>query len=205
MGRYVTQEAVLVRLRGKVKVTENPDQEPDRLPILLLTRLIAEAEGAVEMDLSPRYLAPFQTLGGGSFSQLPQSPTQMVIKTLCELLSAIRVLETDFGRGSSVDSSKYADSMQNRYNLMIFGNEEKKVPGLLTLRENTFNIFKLPPLPALRSNYQMAAVDTGFAGFIDRSDDFGFGSYPAMQINSPEENFWNGFINPEPQNFTSDR
>ncbi len=202
MGRYINQEAVLVRLRGKVKTTDNPDAEPDRMPLLLLNRLINESEGQVEMDLSPRYLAPFQTSDGNSFSQLPERPTKEMLRTLCELLSVIRVLETDFGRGSSSDASKYADSCQKRYNVIIYGDSEKKIPGLLSLRDETYNTFRLPPLPGLRSNYQAAAMDTGFAGYIARSDDFSGGAYPAMQINDPSETFWNGVIDHDPQDFT---
>lgn len=202
MGLYISQEAVLVRLRNKVKVTADPDDQSDRLPLLLLNQLISEAEGQVEMDLSTRYMAPFQTVDCKPFAQLPERPTRAIIKTLCELNAVMRVLETDFGRGSAVDASKYQDVCMKRYNFILYGDDEKNIPGLITLRENSYNTFRLPPLPFLRSNYQVAAVDNGFAGYVDRSDDFGFGSYPAMQINSPEENFWSGSIDAEPQDFT---
>ncbi len=194
MGRYISSEAVIVRLRGKVKVTSNPEAEPDRMPLLLLNRLINEAEGQVEMDLSPRYLAPFATTTGANFSQLPTRPTQEVLKTMCELLAVIRVLETDFGRGSSVDGSKYSDQCQKRYDRMVYGDEEKNVPGMLTTKKNSFNIFVLPPLPGLASNYQVAAVDSGFAGYVGISGTTGDGGYPAHQINDPSENFYNGYI-----------
>lgn len=197
MGKYITSEAVLIRLRGKVKVTSDPDREPDRMPLLLLNRLILEAEGAVEFDLSTRYAAPFQTIQGCPFDKLPRHPTQEVLKTLCELLSVIRVLETDFGRGSASDSSKYAESCQDRYDRMIHGDEEKGIPGLITLRKETFNVFRTPPLPGLKSSWQVSQVDTGFAGYVTRSDDTGHGGYPIHQINSPGENFWNGFIEAE--------
>jgi hypothetical protein len=202
MGRYINQEAVIIRLRNKVKFTDQPEAEPDRMPLLLLNRLISEAEGQVEMDLSPRYQAPFETTASGPFSQLPERPTREVLRTLCELMAVMRVLDTDFGRGSAVDSSKYGDSCNKRYNMMVYGDKEKGVPGLLTVRENTFNIFVLPPLIGLKSNYHMAAVDTGFAGFVDRTDDTGHGGYAEHQINSPGENFWNGFIDAQEQDWT---
>jgi hypothetical protein len=204
VGRYVSQEQVLVRLRGKVKVTDNPDEQPDRMPVMLLNRLISEAEGQVEMDLSPRYMAPFQRSDGRGFAALPERPTREVLRTLCELLAVIRVLETDFGRGSAADASKYADSTQKRYDFMLYGDETKGVPGLLSLRKDTYNQYRLPPLPGLKSNYHMGAVDTGFMGYVDRSDDVGEGSYPSHQINSPGENFWNGFIDSMEQDFTGD-
>lgn len=204
MGRYINQDAVIVRLRGKVKVTDDPETYPDRLPLALLNRLISESEGQVEFDLSTRYLAPFQTLNCGPFSQLPERPTKEIIRTLCELLAVVRVLETDFGRGSASDASKYSDSCQKRYDFILYGNDEKKIPGLITLREDTYNTFRTPPLPGLKSNYQVAAVDTGFAGFVGRSDDSGHGGYPALQINSPGETYWNGYIEAEAPDHTGE-
>lgn len=197
MGRYINSEAVIVRLRGKVKVTSNPDQEPDRLPLLLLNRLINEAEGQVEQDLSTRYEAPFTSQCGSGFAALPKHPTQEILRTLCELLSVIRVLETDFGRGSGLDGMKYADSSQKRYDVIIWGDDRK--PGLCTLREDTFNTFRTPPLPGLKSNYHVSQADNGFAGYVGRTDSPQHSSagYAADQINDPSQTFWNGIIAPD--------
>ena len=196
MGRYINSDAVIVRLRGKVKVTSDPEAEPDRLPLLLLNRLINEAEGQVEQDLSTRYFAPFQTQGGQPFALLPERPTKEILRTLCELLSVIRVLETDFGRGSGLDGMKYADSCQKRYDVVIWGDERK--PGLCSLRENTFNTFRSPPLPGLQSNYQVSQADNGFAGFVGKTGEHGLSAdYAIDQINSPAETFWNGHIGRE--------
>ena len=192
MGRYITSEAVIVRLRGKVKVTENPELEPDRMPLLLLNRLINEAEGQVEQDLSTRYAAPFVTIAGAPFSALPERPTKEILRTLCELLAVIRVLETDFGRGSGLDGAKYADSSQKRYDIIIWGDDRK--PGLCSLRENTFNTFRTPPLPGLASNYHIGQADTGFAGYVDRSGSSHGADYAINQINEPSQNFWNGTL-----------
>lgn len=194
MGRYINSEAVIVRLRGKVKTTLTPETEPDRMPMLLLNRLINEAEGQVEQDLCTRYEAPFTSICGGGFAALPKHPTQEIIRTLCELLAVIRVLETDFGRGSGLDGMKYADSSQKRYDVIIWGDEKK--PGLCTIRENTFNTFRSPPLPGLKSNYHVSQADNGFAGYVGRTDDprhvsAGFAS---EQINDPSQDYWNGFV-----------
>lgn len=201
MGRYINSDAVIVRLRGKVKVTSDPENEPDRMPLLLLNRIINEAEGEVETDLSTRYEAPFVTVDGRPFASLPIRPTQEVLRTLCELLAVVRVLETDFGRGSAVDASKYADSCQKRYDRILYGDHEKRIPGLITLRENSYNTFQLPPLPGLKSNYHVAQSDNGFSGFVGRTDDTGDGGYPAIQINDPSETFWNGSIDAVPEEF----
>lgn len=197
MGRYISSDAVIIRLRGKVKVTSNAEQEPDRLSLLLLNRLINEAESAVEQDLSTRYSAPFQTIQGGQFASLPERPTKEILRTLCELLSVVRVLETDFGRGSGLEGMKYAQNCQDRYDTMLYGDKEtggERRPGLISLRKDSYNTFRTPPLTGLMSNFQVSQVDTGFAGYVGRSDDHGVGGYPADQINDPAQNFWNGFI-----------
>lgn len=196
MGRYVSSDAVLIRLQGKVKVTDDPESNPDRLPLLLLNRLISEAEAQVEYDLSTRYFSPFQTVDCGPFSQVPERPTKEIIRTLCELVSVIRVLETDFGRGSSVDASAYALKTQERY--------DKMIAKLVELRPNTFNVFKYPPLPGLLLNYQVSKVDYGFAGYVSRTDDTGHGGFPALQINDPSQNFWNGFIDANEEHFNEE-
>lgn len=186
MGRYINSEAVIVRLRGKVKVTENPEENPDRLSLQLLNRLINEAEGQVEWDLSTRYEAPFRSRCGGPFARLPERPTQEILRTLCELLSVIRVLETDFGRGSVVDASKYSESTQSRY--------DKMVETLIEIRQGSFNIFRRPPLPGLMPNYMVSQADNGYAGYVTRTDDYRHVGSPVDQINSPSETFWNGYL-----------
>lgn len=193
MGRYINSEAVIVRLRGKVKVTSTPETEPDRLPLLLLNRLINEAEGSVEQDLSQRYAGPFVTVDNGPFANLPERPTREILRTLCELLATIRVLETDFGRGSGLDGMKYADACQKRYDIMVWGDEKK--PGLLSLKKNSYNTFISPPLPGLQLNWQLAQVDTGFHGFFGKTgSEHNAASYAEEQINDPSENYWNGHL-----------
>lgn len=194
MGAYISQTEVLVRLAGKVRVTDNPDAEPNRLPLLLLNRLIVEAESQVEQDLSTRYAAPFVTVDGGAFSQLPERPTRFILKTLCELMAVLRVLETDFGRGSGIDGSKYGENLMKRYNRMVFGDPDLKIAGLVSIRENSFNTFSTPPLPRLMSNYQVAKADTGFAGYVTHTGGRGNPGFPSEQINDPGENFWSGFV-----------
>lgn len=186
MGRYINTDAVIVRLRGKVKTTDDPEANPDRLPLALLNRLINEAEGQVEWDLSTRYAAPFQGYCGEPFARLPERPTQEILRTLCELLAVIRVLETDFGRGSVVDASKYSESTSARYGKMM--------ESLIEIRQGSFNIFRRPPLPGLKPNYMVSQSDNGFAGYVTRTDDVEHVGRPDMQINDPFQTYWNGQI-----------
>jgi len=71
MPLYITLEDVRLRLIGKVRFTTNPLDE-NKMSETLANRLIDEAEGQVELDLSPRYAAPFQTVSGTAFSNLPE-------------------------------------------------------------------------------------------------------------------------------------
>lgn len=195
MGLYVSTEQVKVRLAGKVRFTEDPEVEGEegKMSLALLNRLITEAEGQVELDLSPRYAAPFCTIEGRAFSNLPARPTRAVIQTLCELMAVMRVLETDFGRGSAIDGSKYFENQEKRYKAMVWGDAEKKTPGLMSLREGTFNTYALPPLPGIKLNYQNKA-DTGFMGIAVADSNFDDGSFAPGQINDPSEDFINGQI-----------
>lgn len=182
---YTKVNDVKLRLAGKVRFTDDPDTEPDKMPNALLKRLISEAEGDVEHDLSPRYIAPFQTIDGTAFSNLPERPTRDVIRTLAELKSVVRVLETDFGSGTAVNGDNYAESTQKRY--------DKMIGKLLEKRPGSFNQWAYPPLPSLRLNYMNEPADDGYAGRILVTSQ-GDGGFPAKQINDPSENFWNGDV-----------
>lgn len=187
MGLYCKEEDVKVRLIGKVRFTDDEDDE-NKMSNKLLRRLIKEAESAVEMDLSPRYMAPFQTTAGERFDKLPDRPTKEYIRTMCELKAVIRVLETDFGSGSAADATKYTQRQQGRYNSMA---------DKLIKKEKGFRQWKFPPLPEIRLNFHNIEADDGYAGQILVTGQ-GDGDFPQSQINDPSENYWNTEIdNPE--------
>jgi hypothetical protein len=180
MGFYCSEEDVEIRLAGKVRVTDEPDSNSGRMPRLLLRRLISEAESDVEFQLSRRYSIPFQTQDGAQFSELPQRPTKDMIRTLCELNSVIRILETDFGEGTVVDGEKYTKNIQKRFSEMI--------GRLLQYRDGQFGHWMYPPLPELQIAYNNIG-DTGFSGKVSvtsNAPDFG----PQDQINSPTESYF---------------
>lgn len=189
MGLYVSFDEVKIRLIGKVRFSDLEEEE-NKMYRLLADRLIAEAEGQVELDLSPRYVAPFQTDGGSPFRNLPERPTKNYLKTLCELMSCIRILETDFGSGTAIDGEKYAEKLRKRYNEMM---------ELLLKRKTDAGTeawgFAKPPLPGLKLNYMNEMADDGFMGavLVTGQND---GDYPQKQINDPSETFWNGIIDP---------
>ena len=89
MGKYCSFDQVRLRLIGKVRFTEDEADE-NKMPISLALLLISEAEGQVELDMSPRYSAPFQGDNGEAFSTLP-SNTRNILKTLSEIQSCMRI------------------------------------------------------------------------------------------------------------------
>lgn len=184
MARYINFEAVRIRLLGKVRFTEDEDDE-NKMHVKLANRLINEAEGDVEHDLSPRYEIPFKTVSDGDFSQLPDRPTKEYIRTLCELMSCVRILETDFGSGGMVDGEKYAEKLRKRYREMA--------DKLIEEKGKDKTGWKYPPLTDLKSAYFNQEADDGYAGMVLISSQ-GDGGYPAKQINDPSENFFNGVI-----------
>lgn len=183
MGKYITDEDVKVRLIGKVRFSEDPE-EKNTMHISLLRRLISEAESEVELDLSPRYEVPFQTVEAAPYRALPQT-TRDIIRTLCELQAVRRVLETDFGRGTIVSGDAYMDKLEQRYNkiierLMERWNEKVR-PG-----------WKYPPLKGLMLGYFNTEADDGYAGMpINVTPSGDEGRFPSTRINEPSESWWN--------------
>lgn len=185
MALYVTLNDIKLRVAAKIRFTDDADAEPDKMSNQLARRLLDEAEADVEHDLSERYLAPFQTIAGAAFANLPERPTKQLIKTLAEHKATIRFLETDFGSGSPVTGDEYMEKLQERY--------DKMLERLMKRRDNTFNHWAYPPLPDLKLAYHNEAADDGFSGTIHVADQ-GDGSFPQYQINDPSENLWNGEV-----------
>lgn len=189
MGLYISLEDVKIRLVGKVRFTSSSEEENKMLDSLA-NKLISEAEAQVEQDLSPRYAAPFQTEEGTAFKNLPDRPTKQIIKTLCELMAVVRVLETDFGSGTAIDGEKYIKNIEKRYKSILNDNILAKVKGAEDQKQWSF-----PPLPGLRKNWFNTEADDGYPGMVlVSSSSDGRGDYPFKQINSPGETFWSGIL-----------
>lgn len=186
MGLYISSNDVQIRLRGKVRFTDDIE-DANKMHYSLLNRLISEAEGQVERDLSPRYFAPFQNECTGQFKDLPDSPTKNLLRTLCELQAVMRVLETDFGSGSAMNGEAYSKKLSERYEGII-----KK--EMLKKEEDQYagpTGWKYPPLPGLKLNYFNTQADDGYMGMCLNTTS-GRGGFPAVQINDPRESFVNG-------------
>jgi hypothetical protein len=190
MPSYITLEDVRLRLANKVRFQDpnaQPEDNENKMPIALANRLLDEAEGQVEQDLSPRYMAPFQHSLTGNYIDLPARPTKNVIRTLCELMAVIRILETDFGTGTVADASKYSGNLEKRYRKIIDETILFKPEGMEATKQ-----FYYPPLPNLKLNYFNKAADDGFVGgVLHHSNMNDQGDYATNQINEPGEDFFN--------------
>lgn len=188
MGKYIANDDVKIRLKGKVRFTTDPEDE-NKMGEDLLTRLVVEAEAHVEHDLSQRYAAPFVTKDDGTFKTLPDL-TRNYIRTMCELQAVLRVLETDFGAGSEVDAEKYSRTQEKRYEKMRAKLMERKQ------FKGDDSGWLYPPLPELKFNYMNTETDDGYYGQV-LSTSSGDGGFPADRINDPSESFINAdVVNP---------
>lgn len=184
MGLYISFEDLKVRVEGKVRFTEDPEADPDLMPVKLAKRLINEAEGQVELSLMQRYQIPFQTSLGEPFQSLPTRPTKELLRTLCELKAVSRVLETDFGQGTTVDAEKYKEKIDNRYKAIVKDLLERHKDDV-----TSYVNWVRPPLPGI----MLAAhneQDDGFDGYLVNTT----GSrenFAAGQINDPSVTIWN--------------
>jgi hypothetical protein len=187
MPLYTSLADVSIRLRGKVQFEDtrlSPEKNEGRMPLALATRLIDEAEGQVEQDLSPRYLVPFQSYKTCTYAGLPDRPTKNIIRTLAELQSVIRILETDFGSGTVVDAQKYSKNIEARYRKIIDETILKRPEGC----ENTKQ-FSYPPLPYLQLAVFNNQADDGYPGGVLVEHGSSEGSYASNQIDDASEDF----------------
>lgn len=191
MGKYCTAQAVIVRLQGKIRFAEpgvRDEDDPNEMSLQLLNTLISEAESQLEIDLMDRYELPFQGINGEPFSALPDN-TRITLRNLAELLSVIRVLETDFGRGTSANADKYTEQAQKRYDLII-----GKLMAIQEQTKKTSRQWQRRPLDGLMAAYNNQG-DTGFRGRVLNTTTLRHeADYAYKQINSPGENIFNGIL-----------
>ena len=102
----------------------------------------------------------------------------------------IRVLETDFGRGTSVNSEKYTAACQKRYDSVI-----EKLMAYKEETKGSSRQWMRRPLDAVAVAYNNQG-DNGFRGRVSTttSTHHHSGNYAVDQINDPAENIFNGLI-----------
>lgn len=191
MPMYIKFEDVRLRLIGKVRFTDSENDE-NKMFIPLAIRLIDEAEGQVEQDLSPRYAAPFINSNGQPFSTIPLRPTGNVIRTLCELKSCIRILETDFGSGTAVEGEKYIKKLSDRYKDIINNN----ILAKFSSEYKDTRQWAFPPLPGLMKAWHNKEADDGYAGLAplvtsDKGHDM---DIMQERLSDPSQDFFNAWF-----------
>jgi hypothetical protein len=193
MPQYIKFEDVRLRLIGKVRFADTIEEaeESGKMFRGLAMRLIDEAEGQVETDLSPRYAVPFVHKDTGKFQDIPDRPTKNLLRTLCELKACVRILETDFGSGTAIDGEKYIKKIQDRYKDIISNNVLAKLKDKEDTRQWAF-----PPLPDLKKNYMNTEADDGYPGMVMVTSS-GDGDYPSKQVNDPSESWFNANFSDE--------
>ena len=178
------------RLQSKVKFAAAGVTDPNQMTTTLANSLIQEAESQLEIDLMDRYSTPFVNMAGAAFGpkSLPTT-TWVTIKNLAELLSMIRIMETDFGRGTSSNSDKYTEKCQKRYDDVI-----KKLMTRRTVNGVETREWNTRPLDGLMVAYNNTG-DNGFRGRVHNTTTITHeADYATKQINSPGETIFNGLL-----------
>lgn len=180
MGRYIQDSEVEVRLLGKVRFTDD-DNDENKFSRKLLKKLVRDAESIAERDLSPRYAVPFVGENDEAFASLP-STTVETVKMLCELQGVVLVLSTDYGRGGVSDARNYKRSQANIYKAMVDREVGRKY-------DSAAGQWEKPPLPGLKTSLGNTLDDGTLGAILTTSS--GDGGYPQGQITDPSENFGN--------------
>lgn len=183
MGLYIKRPRIEALLRGKVEFVDDLDDQ-NHLSRTMLDTLIDDAEAEVELAMSKRYAIPFVGENGERFDRLPRS-TQRLIKTLCELMAQLRVLEQDFGRGSAISGDAFRESLQKRYDELV-----KLTTERFETSDGRYGAFMRPPLLGLATAWHNKASDHGFGGVVLHST-MGQGDFPSKNLQDPSESWLN--------------
>jgi hypothetical protein len=185
---YTSLESVKVRLRSKVQFQECDALKPGELSNDFLRQLICDAETEVEQDMRGRYSIPFRSKRAGTYLALPDH-SKRALRTLCDMKAVELILETDFGRGTHIAGSNYAEKTESRYDLYV-----KKLLGIQKNPDGSEVMKRTPPLEDLLLNPSNAAADDGFRGMIINTDQSNHDavSYAEESLNNPSRS-WPGF------------
>lgn len=153
----------------------------------LLCQLIEDAETEVEQDLRGRYQIPFQSISDGTYSALPDH-TKRALRVAVDMMAVMKIMETDFGRGSHINSEDYSDPTEKHYNKYIdrLMGRDKEGAG------DKHDRFRFsPPLDGLSLAFSNREADDGFKGRIINTDgsQVGIETYAGDQINNPGQTY----------------
>lgn len=182
MPKYGRPAEIKQFLESKIRFAETGSLEENAMTQAFFETVVSQAESQLEIDLMMRYDIPLRAQDS-TFEKLPEG-TRLIIRTAAELISVVRLLETDFGRGTSANSEKYTERLEKRYN--------KIVEGLMEVKKDTYQTWLRPPLAGLQLAYCNQG-DTGFRARVhNTSTQTHHADYAIDQINDPGENLFNG-------------
>lgn len=191
---YTTYANVQVRLANKVQFQTDDTLLEGQLPNQLLGQLICDAETEVEQDLRIRYAIPFQSKVTGQFVDLPDH-SQRALRVAVDLMAVIKILETDFGRGTHVNAEDYFETSKKHYDEYI----QKLLGNQPDQKGRQMNNYKRPPpLEQVRLAKSNREADDGYAGMIINTDAsrHDSASYAAQQVNDPSRSYVNTLTGP---------
>jgi len=185
---YTTYNSVKIRLVNKVQFQKDSNViEQGELPNDLLGQLIVDAETEVEQDLRSRYSIPFQSKKYGDYNRLPDH-TKRAIRVVVDLKAVIKILETDFGRGTHINAEDYMETSKKHYEENIM-----RLLGRDQIGQNDkIDRFKVsPPLDDLLLALSNREADDGYRGTIINTDTSvrDPSSYAGNEINDPSKSY----------------
>lgn len=184
---YTTIDSVKVRLAGKVQFESSSGIQDGELPNALLTQLITDAETEVEQDLRSRYAIPFRSQRTNQWEDLPDH-SKRAIRIVVDFKAVLKILETDFGRGSHINAEGYEKDMKDRYEDLIM-----KLLGrdLMGDKSETKRFKMSPPLEDMLLAKNNFAADDGYRGMIINTDSSrnDASSYAADSVNNPSKSY----------------
>lgn len=182
---YTTVESVKVRLANKVQFQSGTTPVEGELPNDLLCQLINDAETEVEQDLRTRYAVPFQSVRTGSYADLPDH-TKRAIRVAVDLRCVVMILETDFGRGTHINSEGYVKATSDHYEGYV-----NKLLGQDKEGVSKDRYRYSPPLEDLLLSPTNKKADDGYKGMIINTDANirGAEQYAVEQINNPAASY----------------
>lgn len=184
---YTTVDSVKIRLAGKVQFQSDDGLLDGELPNALLCQLINDGETEVEQDLRTRYAIPFQSKTTKNYSGLPDH-TKRAIRVAVDMMAVMKVLETDFGRGSAVNGENYYKNLKTHYDEYM-----DRLLGRDRMAANAkIDRYKFsPPLADLLLAPTNSEADDGFRGMIINTDqsERDASTYAEEQVNNPGHSY----------------
>lgn len=184
---YTTLDSVKIRLSGKVQFESSSGLRDGELPNALLTQLICDAETDVEQELRSRYAVPFRSASQGTYNTLPDH-SKRALRIVVDYKAVMKVLATDFGRGSHINGDNYFTATEKEYEKAIMRLLGRDMIGT----NEKIDRYKVsPPLEDVMLAKSNAAADDGYRGMIINTDadENDSASYARKSINNPSKSY----------------